>query len=256
MDSKDDNEHISNGDGAGVGVGGDYNEFTSYLSGDILPSPPPPSASSWAWAWASTTDDAAPTRDIETGAVPDRPLNPSSLTTDQPPSSNDNGNGASDATRSAPAPDNIRPRQTSPAPLVMEGAHFEEQDDYAPVPPEIIAASFEAVMPELINEVDASVHYDQIAASFEAQDDEEEKREEDEDEDAPLPPETIAALFEEACKPELINEDDAPAPLDMIAAAFEGYDNEEEKREEDQDGDAPLPPEMIAELFEASDDVK
>ena len=24
MDSKDDNEHISNGDGAGVGVGGDY----------------------------------------------------------------------------------------------------------------------------------------------------------------------------------------------------------------------------------------
>jgi len=250
MDSKDNNEHISNGDGAGVGVGGDYNEFTSYLSGDILPSPPPPSASSWAWAWASTTDDAAPTRDIETGAVPDRPLNPSSLTTDQPPSSNDNGNGASDATRSAPAPDNIRPRQTSPAPLVMEGAHFEEQDDYAPVPPEIIAASFEAVMPELINEVDASVHYDQIAASFEAQDDEEEKREEDEDEDAPLPPETIAALFEEACKPELINEDYAPAPPDMIAGAFEGYDDEEEKREEDEDEDAPLPPETIAALFE------
>ena len=54
----------------------------------------------------------------------------------------------------------------------------------------------------------------------------------------------------------MINEDDAPAPPDMIAGAFEGYDNEEEKREEDQDGDAPLPPEMIAELFEASDDVK
>ena len=196
MDSKDDNERISNGDGAGVGVGGNYNEFTSYLSGDIIPSSPPPSASSWAWAWASTTDDAAPTRDIEMGAVPDRPLNPSSLTTDQPPSSNDNGNGASDATRSAPAPDNIRPRQTSPAPLVMEGAHFEEQDDDAPVPPEMIAASFEAMKPELINEDDASVHDDQIAASFEAQDDEEEKREEDEDGDAPLPPEMIAELFE------------------------------------------------------------
>ena len=256
MDSKDDNERISNGDGAGVGVGGNYNEFTSYLSGDIIPSSPPPSASSWAWAWASTTDDAAPTRDIEMGAVPDRPLNPSSLTTDQPPSLNDNGNGASDATRSAPAPDNIRPRQTSPAPLVMEGAHFEEQDDDAPVPPEMIAASFEAMKPELINEDDASVHDDQIAASFEAQDDEEEKRVEDEEGDAPRPPEMIAASFEEACKPEFINKDDAPAPPDMIAGEFEGYDNEEEKREEDEDGDAPLPPEMIAELFEASDDVK
>jgi len=42
----------------------------------------------------------------------------------------------------------------------------------------------------------------------------------------------------------------------MIAGAVEGYDNEEEKREEDEDGDAPLPPEMIAELFEAGDDVK
>jgi len=134
MDSKDDNERISNGDGAGVGVGGDYNECTSYLSGGIIPSPPPPSASSWAWTWASATDDVAPTRDIEAGAVPDHPLNPSSLTTDQPPSSNDNGNGASDANRSTPAPDNIRLRQTSPAPLVMEGAHFEEQDDDAPVP--------------------------------------------------------------------------------------------------------------------------
>jgi hypothetical protein len=66
----------------------------------------------------------------------------------------------------------------------------------------------------------------------------------------------IAASFEEACTPEFINEDDAPAPPDMISGAFEGYDNEEEKQEEDEDRDAPLPPEMIAELFEASDDVK
>ena len=153
MDSKDDNERICNGDGAGVGVGGDCNECTSYLSGGIIPSPPPPSASSWAWTWASATGDVAPTRDIEAGAVPDRPLNPSSsLTTDQPPSSNDNDNGASDANHSAPAPDNISLWQTSPAPLVMEGAHFEEQDDDAPVPPEMIAASFEAMKPELINE--------------------------------------------------------------------------------------------------------
>jgi hypothetical protein len=180
----------------------------------------------------------------------------SSLTTDQPPSLNDNDNGASDANHSAPAPDNIRPQQTSPAPLVMEGVHFEEQDDDAPVPPEMIAASFEAMKPELINEDDALVHDDQIAALFEAQDDEEEKREEDEDGDAPLPPEMIAASFEEACTPEFINEDDAPAPPDMISGAFEGYDNEEEKQEEDEDRDAPLPPEMIAELFEASDDVK
>jgi hypothetical protein len=34
----------------------------------------------------------------------------------------------------------------------MEGVHFEEQDDDAPVPPEMIAASFEAMKPELINE--------------------------------------------------------------------------------------------------------
>ena len=131
----------------------------------------------------------------------------------------------------------------------------EDEDGDTPLLPEIIAASFEAVKPDLINEDDASVHDDQIAATFEAQDNKEEIWEEDEDRDAPLPPEMIAGLFE-ASDNGLINEDNAPAPPDMIAGACEGYDNEEEKWEEDEEGDAPLPPEMIAGLFEASDDAK
>jgi len=128
----------------------------------------------------------------------------------------------------------------------------EDEDGDTPLLPEIIAASFEAVKPELINKDDASVHNDQIAVTFEAQDNKEEIWEEDEDGDTPLSPEMIAASFE-AVKPELINEDDVSVHDDQIAVTFEAQDDNEEIREDDEDGDAPLPPEMIAGLFEASD---
>ena len=97
----------------------------------------------------------------------------------------------------------------------------EVEEDDAPLPPETIAASFEAVKLELIDEVDSPVPGEQIAASFEGCGDEEEKWE-DEEEDAPLPPETIASSFEaiapadpEAKKkpPGLIGDDSgAPGP--------------------------------------------
>ena len=72
-----------------------------------------------------------------------------------------------------------------------------EDDDEAPRPPEMVAAAFEEVKPELIDDVGyAPAPPGQIAASFEGRGYEEEKREEDEDGDAPLPPEIIAELFE------------------------------------------------------------
>ena len=74
---------------------------------------------------------------------------------------------------------------------------------------------------------------------------EDEKQEEGEDDEAPLPPEMVAAAFEEA-KPELINDDEhSPVPPGQIAASFEGHGYEEEKREEIDDEEAPRPPEMI-----------
>ncbi len=86
----------------------------------------------------------------------------------------------------------------------------EFDNDHAPLPPETIAASFEAVKPTFIGGGDdTQATPDSIAASFERHSDEEEKREEVDDEGAPLPPEMIAASFE-AAKPELIEDyDDA-----------------------------------------------
>jgi hypothetical protein len=146
-----------------------------------------------------------------------------------------------------------------PAPcerLVDEEEKEEEaEDDYAPLPPETIAASFEAPKPKLIEDnVDASVPPEQIPASFERLADEEEKEEEAEDDYAPLPPETIASSFE-APKPKLIEDnDDASVPPELIAAPFEGHGNEEAKQEEAEDDYALLPPEMIAALYELDHD--
>jgi hypothetical protein len=128
----------------------------------------------------------------------------------------------------------------------------EGEDDEAPLPPEMVAAAFEEMKPELISDNGyAQVPPGQIAASIEGHGDEEEEWEDGDDDGAPLPPEMVAAAFEEA-GPELIDDDGyAPVPPDMIAASFEaGCCYEEEKVEEGDDEEAPRPPNMVASSFE------
>ena len=286
MDSKDDNERDSSIS---------YNEFMNNVRGGITPPPPPQ-------VWASAiNDDATPPRDIGLSAIPDRHVDPSSMI--QPLSSN--SNDALDPARSATASNEAisQPsgqdldRPTLLSALISSsptyGATEEEithsvicdersrdgeenmeeaEDDYAPLPPETLAALFEARKPELTE--------DNVGASmpYEGHGDEEEKLEEDEDDSAPLPPETIAASFE-AAKPKSNEDNDdasilpgqiaapfeghgdgaedndsAPLPPDMIAASFEGHSDEEEKHEEAEDDGAPAPPEMVALSYE--DDTK
>jgi len=148
----------------------------------------------------------------------------------------------------------VRPEQIA-APfegLVNEEEKQEEvEDDYAPLPPEMIAASFDVADLELIEDSnDASVPPEQVAARCEGLGDEEEEQEETEDAYAPLPPETIAASFEVE-KPEVIKDnDDASIPPEQIAAPF----YEEEKQEEVEDDWAPAPPETIAASYEMDGD--
>jgi len=94
----------------------------------------------------------------------------------------------------------------------------------------------------------------------------------DENDEAPLPPETIAASFEDdAKKSALIDEyngatdreaelprwetddDEAPPPPETMAAAFEKQRDEEENQEGNDDDDAPCPPELMAASYEAMD---
>jgi len=125
-----------------------------------------------------------------------------------------------------------------------EGEESDEaEDDHAPVPLEMIAASFEAAKPELIEDNDdALAPTEQIASPFDGHGDEEMQVDEFEDDHAPLPPETIAASYE-AAKPTFIeNNDDASIPTEQqVASPFDGHG----------DDNAPLPPEMIAASFEA-----
>jgi hypothetical protein len=99
-----------------------------------------------------------------------------------------------------------------------------EEEDYAPLPPEMVAGEFEEAGPELI----------------------------DDDGYAPVPPDMIAASFEARCgykeeKVEEGNDEEAPRPPDMVASSFEGHGyEEEEKREEGEDNEAPHPPSMMA----------
>ncbi len=126
-----------------------------------------------------------------------------------------------------------------------------EEEDYAPLPPETIAASFEVAKPEVIEDNDdASIPPEQIAAPFEGLVNEEEKQEEAKDDYAPLPPEMIAASFEVE-KPEVIkHNDDVLLPPEQIAVPF----YEEEKQEEVEGDWAPAPPETIAASFEMDGD--
>ena len=131
-----------------------------------------------------------------------------------------------------------------------------EEEDYAPLPPETIAASFEAAKTDLIkDDDDASVPPEQIAVPFEGHGDEEGTRIDVEDDYAPVPPEMLAASFE-AVMPELIDDDYTLLPPDMVAASFEGHGDEEEKQEEVEDDWAPAPPEMVASSYEGNDDTK
>jgi hypothetical protein len=156
-----------------------------------------------------------------------------------------------------------------PASLPAEEEMNDVEDDHAPSPPEMIAASFEATKPNLINDGDdpnpsssieisspTYVPYDDSntrrAGRNEMQSDEEEKMDEVEDDGAPLPPETTAASFE-SMKPEYIEDDNAPLPPEVIAASFEWYGEEETKKEEIEDYVAPAPPEMIAASYEVND---
>jgi hypothetical protein len=156
-----------------------------------------------------------------------------------------------------------------PASLPAEEEMNDVEDDHAPSPPAMIAASFEATKPNLINDGDdpnpsssveisspTYVPYDDSntrrAGRNEMQSDEEEKMDEVEDDGAPLPPETTAASFE-SVKPEYIEDDNAPLPPEVIAASFEWYGEEESKKEEIEDYVAPAPPEMIAASFEVND---
>jgi len=255
-----------------------YNAFFNNVHGGIIPPPPPP-------AWASATnDDAVIPRVVEMGAVPDHPLDASAMT--RLPSWRDKD--ALIATCSANAPSGASLQASIPPPHLLEHAlplnssspthvamdemktrplicderpgdeeekEEEAEDDYAPLPPETIAASFEAAKPELIEDnEDSSVPPEQIPAPCERLVDEEEKEEEAEDDYAPLPPETIAASFE-AAKPELIKDiDDTSVPPGQIPAPCEGHGDEEAKEEEAEDDYAPLPPEMIAVSYEMDHD--
>jgi hypothetical protein len=70
----------------------------------------------------------------------------------------------------------------------------------------------------------------------------EEKGDEVEDDDAPIPPETVAASFEDS-KPPLVYDDCESARSDQIAASVKGGESDE----------AQSPPEMITASFEAID---
>jgi hypothetical protein len=123
-------------------------------------------------------------------------------------------------------------------------------DDYAPLPPEMRAASFEAAKPKLIEDnVDASAPPEQIALPLEGDGGEEEKVDEDEDDYAPLPPEMIAASFEDE-KPKLIKDNvDASVTPKQIVLPLLGHGDGEENAEASEDEYAPLPPEMRAASF-------
>jgi hypothetical protein len=129
----------------------------------------------------------------------------------------------------------------------------ETEDDYAPLPPEMIAASFEAAKPKSIKDNDdVSVPTEKIASPFKGHGDEDGEPDEDEDDYAPLPPAMMAVSFE-ATKPKLIKGNDYASVLpEQIALPFEGHGDEEEKVEETEDDYAPLPPDIIAASYEAA----
>ena len=271
MDSKDDNERDSSIS---------YNEFMNNVRGGIIPPPPPQVWASAINDDATPPRDiglsAIPDRHVDPSSMI-QPLSSNSNDALDPARSATASNEAI-SQPSAPTPHLMGgmhfeesgqdlDRMTLLSPLISSSPTYvateeeithpvncdersrdgeenmeEAEDDYAPLPPETIAASFEARKPELTEDnVGASILPEQIAAPSEGHGDEEEILEEDADDSAPLPPETIAASFDD--------NDDTSIPPGQIAAPFEGHGNEEETRLEDEDHNAPPTTVMLGALF-------
>jgi hypothetical protein len=296
MKSTDDNEHSSNG-------GGD--EFLNYPLDGITTLPP--------------LSDIAPLLETGLSAIPEHSLDPDSTI---PLPSNRNLDRAIPSMLSSSPPHLIEIREVCsrrinhdesrcktyqtrseanddgalllPDPIA---ASFEQRgneekwdevaDIEAPIPPEMIVASYEVsddaekkteliddnsggtVNNDEVGDDDAPLPLDVIAAHSEAQGVEEEKWEEVDDNEAPIPPEMIVASYEVSDdaekKPELIDDNnggkvnndgvsgnDAPLPPGAVAASFEKHEVEEEKWEEVDDIEAPVPPEMIVASYESN----
>jgi hypothetical protein len=178
-------------------------------------------------------------------------------------------------------------RQSGIPPLSMESKDYTKQQppneeekleeiddngDEAPLPPETIAASYEEVKPEFIqDDGELPVLPGLIVASCERHGVEVDGLDEisDDDDGAPPPPEIQAASHEEV-KPVFIcegngdeershvevegDEDIAPQPPGMIAALFERKNDEEEKWEEIEDDCVRVPPEMKAAFYDLDTD--
>jgi len=201
-----------------------YNAFFHNVHGGIIPPPPLP-------AWASVTnDDAVIPWDVEMAVIPDRPLDASTMT--RLPSSNDKD--ALIATCSVKAPSGASLQASIPPPRLLEHALPLNSSS-----PTHVAMDKTKTRPLICDERPG---------------DEEEKEKEAENDYDPLPPETIAALFE-AAKPKLIEDnEDSSVPPEQIPAPCERHGDEEEKEEEAEDDYAPLPPEMIAVSYEMDHD--
>ncbi len=161
-----------------------YNAFFHNVHGGIIPPPPLP-------AWASVTnDDAVIPWDVEMAVIPDRPLDASTMT--RLPSSNDKD--ALIATCSVKAPSGASLQASIPPPRLLEHALPLNSSS-----PTHVAMDKTKTRPLICDERPG---------------DEEEKEKEAENDYDPLPPETIAALFE-AAKPKLIedNEDSSVPPI-------------------------------------------
>jgi hypothetical protein len=158
------------------------------------------------------------------------------------------------------APPSSSPEHSNSASLPTFAPRDEDDEGHeAPLPPEMIAASFEddANKLELIDDDAGAVDSGErmIVVPFEGYAEEEELLDEAEDDEAaPLPPEMIAASFEDdANKIELIDDDAGAVDSGerMIAAPFEGYAEEEELLDEAEDDEAaPPPPGIVAASFE------
>ena len=275
MDSKEDAERGSSGDGACSLIA---SEFSSDSSEGIPPPPPTP-------AWAFVTDDDAtpPPRDIDPEAVhPQASVAPEAAEGVSVEEGMIITSRISSGLANAGVPPTERAEVTSadlagllPAReallLVTAGANAVDVTSHlAPLPPgenelgwslppaaagilrpsDDPPPSTSSARPSPTDEDSTSTTRPAIC---DERDDgrEEEKREEGEDDEAPRPPEMVAAEFEEV-KPELIDDDGcAPVLPGQIAASFEGRGYEEEKREEGEDDEAPRPPDMVAASFEA-----
>jgi hypothetical protein len=151
---------------------------------------------------------------------------------------------------------------------------IDDNGDEAPLPPEMIAASYEEVKPKFIQDDDELLVLSALMFDSSERHDIEVDRQDDEvsddDDGAPLPPETIAASHEEAMSGFIRDGDDgekrsqvevegdediAPQPPGMIAALFDRKNEEGEKWVEIEDNSPPVPPKMTAAFYDLDTDI-